>query len=266
MEQQCALRRVLAVDPIYNNYTLGRTSTATTGAMVPRTTRTLSRRRGSSSCGCGTAARATCSGSATGRWARTCRWLRTARSRRQRHRRWKRLAPTGLPLPAEIPFHSLSYPDIDHTVMRPAALPPTLFTTTPSPQPAVGTPAYTLYGTAAPGEDELTPWNNPSTYGETTMAAWNMFSGDPGVRNYFLYSGYPSAYLSLNPTTLPSGWVMNPPTPPRRSWVSPAPRARTPEPDAADPRQRVCTAGDHLLAGLSAADPRAAAVPDSGRV
>src|SRR6202030_601372 len=38
--------------------------------------------------------------------------------------------PTPAPgIPAEIPFRSLSYPDIDHTIMRPAALPPTGFTT-----------------------------------------------------------------------------------------------------------------------------------------
>ena len=36
------------------------------------------------------------------------------------------------PLPAERPFHSLSYPDIDFTIMRPAALPPGVTGSTPA--------------------------------------------------------------------------------------------------------------------------------------
>ena len=35
--------------------------------------------------------------------------------------------PNG-PIPADRPFHSLSYPDINYTIMRPAALPPSAFT------------------------------------------------------------------------------------------------------------------------------------------
>ena len=34
----------------------------------------------------------------------------------------------GTGIPADRPFHSLSYPDIDYTIMRPAALPPSLST------------------------------------------------------------------------------------------------------------------------------------------
>ncbi len=44
----------------------------------------------------------------------------------------------GFGLPMERPFHSLSYPDIDFTVMRPAALPPSAFTTITPSAPAVG--------------------------------------------------------------------------------------------------------------------------------
>jgi hypothetical protein len=116
-------------------------------------------------------------------------------------------APGGSGIPAEIPFHSLSYPDIDHTVMRPAALPPTIFTS-PAPNVGAGTLACTLYGTAAPG-GSTPPYNNPLYYGGTPLTTWNMFSGDPGVRNYLLYSGYPSANLAANPSSLPSGWTMN---------------------------------------------------------
>ena len=70
--------------------------------------------------------------------------------------------PQGIP--AERPFHSLSYPDIDYTVMRPNTLPPSLFT---NPQPnAVPVPTAT-----------------PPTY----------YTGDPGVRNPNSYAGYSTA-------------------------------------------------------------------------
>jgi hypothetical protein len=59
----------------------------------------------------------------------------------------------GSGIPAERPFRSLSYPDIDRTVMRPATLPPSPFT------------------------------NPPST--DTTA-----YTADPGVRNPNLYPGY----------------------------------------------------------------------------
>ena len=64
-------------------------------------------------------------------------------------------APPGIGsgIPAERPFHSLSYPDIDFTVLRSATLPPSPFT------------------------------NPPST-------DLNIYTGDPGVRNPNLYPGY----------------------------------------------------------------------------
>jgi hypothetical protein len=62
-------------------------------------------------------------------------------------------AGSGSGIPAERPFRSLSYPDIDYTVMRPATLPPSPFT------------------------------NPPST--DTTS-----YTADPGVRNPNLYPGY----------------------------------------------------------------------------
>jgi hypothetical protein len=108
-------------------------------------------------------------------------------------------------LPAERPFHSLSYPDINYTVMRPAALPPSQFTN-PAPNPDPTTAASLLYP------------NNPSTYDTNTppngtaSPLWNTFSGDPGVRNFSLYVGYPSAFLASNPATLPAGWAAVPQT------------------------------------------------------
>jgi hypothetical protein len=59
----------------------------------------------------------------------------------------------GSGIPAERPFRSLSFPDIDYTVMRPATLPPSPFT------------------------------NPPST--DSTS-----YTADPGVRNPNLYPGY----------------------------------------------------------------------------
>jgi hypothetical protein len=92
--------------------------------------------------------------------------------------------PAGFPaygtgLPAERPFHSLSYPDIDYTLMRPAALPPTVYTN-PAPNPLA-----TDYTTT------------PPTY----------YAGDPGVRNPTMYLPYPT---NNYPGTLPVGYVVPP--------------------------------------------------------
>ena len=131
------------------------------------------------------------------------------------------LASQTSTLPAEIPFHSLSFPDIDHTVMRPAALPPGVsgvqggtpaFYTAPNANPVPGTLAAALYGTVPPAVGVTTPWQNPATYGNATTPLWNTFVGDPGVRNYLLYAGYPSAYVEVLPTLLPTGWTMTPVT------------------------------------------------------
>jgi hypothetical protein len=59
----------------------------------------------------------------------------------------------GSGLPAERPFRSLSFPDIDYTVMRPATLPPSSYSNPPSTDP-------------------------------------NTYTADPGVRNPNLYPGY----------------------------------------------------------------------------
>jgi large repetitive protein len=80
---------------------------------------------------------------------------------------------TGTGIPAERPFHSLSYPDINYTVMRPNTLPPSLFT---NPQP-----------NAVPSLTAVPPV---------------FYTGDPGVRNANLYAGY----VSTNPSAgFPNG-------------------------------------------------------------
>ena len=65
----------------------------------------------------------------------------------------RRRIPTPRPtpnnlIPADRPFHSLSYPDINYTIMRPAALPPSAYTDplTPTTPP---TPAWPPTGTRA---------------------------------------------------------------------------------------------------------------------
>jgi hypothetical protein len=64
----------------------------------------------------------------------------------------------------ERPFHSLSYPDINYTVMRPATLPP-------------GTISYT----------------------GATGYTWGCYSGDPGARNPYIYPGYFTSGLTAPP-------------------------------------------------------------------
>jgi hypothetical protein len=95
---------------------------------------------------------------------------------------------------SERPFHALSYPDINYTIMRPAILPPTTSTAfTPYP-------AYTAAASPA----------------QPTNFVW-----DPGVQNPYLYNA-PTA------TT-----VMPPATPPRRLFQIPDLNAAVPPTNAA---------------------------------
>jgi hypothetical protein len=93
--------------------------------------------------------------------------------------------PTAVP--ADRPFHSLSYPDIDYTVLRPAALPPSQYTD----------PVQNLAPTAGPPPQ--------------------LYAGDPGVKNPLAYPGYttgPITATNLGPTstmTTPT-WVPGPTT------------------------------------------------------
>ena len=83
-------------------------------------------------------------------------------------------ADYGSGIPAERPFRSLSFPDIDYTVMRPATLPPSLYT-------------------------------NPQ---KSTDATPSKYTDDPGVRNPNLYPGYrtqnaPTGSVAASGTMLP---------------------------------------------------------------
>jgi hypothetical protein len=84
------------------------------------------------------------------------------------------------PVAQERPFRSLSYPDINFTVMRPAALPPSLLT---NPQVTYPTP-YTYQ------DDAGTP---------TQLAAGVNYVGDQGVRNPFLNTAPGKRHVPLVP-------------------------------------------------------------------
>ncbi|MGO9597590.1 MAG: hypothetical protein ACLP7Q_06170 [Isosphaeraceae bacterium] len=124
-------------------------------------------------------------------------------------------APTGIP--ADRSFHSLSYPDINYTVMRPAALPP--WSSPPTwPPPPISTdpPPATPTSTALP----------PTYTG--TAAGTGVYTGDPGVRNYILY---PALATGANPASSTTAILLPPAIPVRRLFqppdVSPAPPAQS---------------------------------------
>jgi len=98
----------------------------------------------------------------------------------------------------ERPFHSLSYPDINYTVMRPAALPPA------SPAPVTTNPTTMVTGYPWASQVHL-PAPAPNTFAVT----W-----DPGIKNPFLFNG-----VTNNPTT-PNPY-QPPPVPPRRLFEIP---------------------------------------------
>jgi len=91
------------------------------------------------------------------------------------------LAPFGIP--TDRPFHSLSYPDINYTVMRPAALPPSAFT-----DPVLQAAAVAHY------------------------------TGDPGLKNPFLYVGYQTGQAPVSTST---ALVLPPAIPTRRLFQVP---------------------------------------------
>ena len=112
------------------------------------------------------------------------------------------------PIPADRPFHSLSYPDIDYTVMRPAALPPSLYTDPPAMNPPPTTP---------PPSPAWPPTSYPPPSGP--------YVGDPGVRNTLLYEGYLTG-ASANPpgstpASTPGGPLLVPPAIPVRRLFQP---------------------------------------------
>jgi hypothetical protein len=141
--------------------------------------------------------------------------------------------PGGTGIPAERPFHALSYPDIDYTVMRPAALPPSTYTT----------PALNVTVT-------------PTTLGTTYPTTY--YTNDPGVRNPLLYWGYPTSfapgfgYNTVGGTVTPV--VLPPPIPARRLFQPPDaynPNPATPPGTGVAAASNASEAGDPYLNNLT---------------
>ncbi|MHC5536736.1 hypothetical protein ACYOEI_00500 [Singulisphaera rosea] len=108
-------------------------------------------------------------------------------------------------LPMERPFHSLSFPDIDFTVMRPASLPPSGDTLPPINTPGVTTGTFSAWTSAWPSTTPPVPPATvpvPPSAATTAPSATTGVVMDPGQKNQ-LY------FMQNNP-------VQPPPIPPRR--------------------------------------------------
>jgi hypothetical protein len=118
------------------------------------------------------------------------------------------------PIPADRPFHSLSYPDINYTIMRPAALPPSLYTDPKLPTPPPTSPPLTA------------AWP-PTSYPGTLV-------GDPGVRNPLIYEGYLTAAsaspVGTTPASTPASQLLVPPAIPVRRLFQPPDASPPPSP------------------------------------
>ena len=116
-------------------------------------------------------------------------------------------------IPSERPFHSLSYPDIDYTIMRPAALPPS---TVSSPAMATSNAALNaaaFYTTQTPSVGGFNFLSSTSFY-SPFLGGSAGYTGDPGVRNPFFNQGYatsqpevasPYPVYPAGPNTVPKG-------------------------------------------------------------
>jgi len=118
------------------------------------------------------------------------------------------------PIPADRPFHSLSYPDINYTIMRPAALPPSPYTDPQAMNPPPTSPPLTA------------AWP-PTSYPGTLIA-------DPGVRNPLIYEGYLTAAsaspVGTTPASIPASQLLVPPAIPVRRLFQPPDASPPPSP------------------------------------
>jgi hypothetical protein len=96
--------------------------------------------------------------------------------------------PTGTPTARERPFRSLSFPDINYTILRPGALPPSTFT-----HPALPTATSLYTHNYVIGADP--------NFLELSTVRLPMYLGDPGVRNIFL--DYSPQFAYAQPPALP---------------------------------------------------------------
>jgi hypothetical protein len=114
-------------------------------------------------------------------------------------------------IPAEIPFHSLSFPDIDYTIMRPAALPPNN-NTNPSPPASAAlinpVAAAPVYNAADPGVRPLTTYISypPAPGPPAVLPPANQASTPgypPGMVVTTTATGLLSTYSPLYPPAVP---------------------------------------------------------------
>ena len=112
-------------------------------------------------------------------------------------------APLTSPIPGDRPFHSLSYPDINYTIMRPAALPPATYSVTPATS------------TDPPPSTLPTPLQWAGAY------AGN-YAADPGLRNPSLYQGFVTTAPPVsNFAAVPPVGLVPPAIPARRLFQPP---------------------------------------------
>jgi hypothetical protein len=112
----------------------------------------------------------------------------------------------GSRIPAEIPFHSLSFPDIDYTIMRPAALPPNGNTSPPlntAPSP-LGTPPSFYAGD--PGQRSPNIYINYAMPNAAVITANQTYTSGyyPGLIVTTTANGLASTYNSVYPPPIPA--------------------------------------------------------------
>ena len=124
------------------------------------------------------------------------------------------------PIPSERPFRSLSFPDINYTVMRPAAPPPSTYSAPAmipnsnavtnaqaliSSPPASSLPSTWYFLNSALGAGALPEFYAPYVTPNAIFSATSpvVLTGDPGVRNPYFSPGYvPSQYTGTPPYTV----------------------------------------------------------------
>lgn len=97
---------------------------------------------------------------------------------------WPAANPTVFQIAADRPFHSLSYPDINFTVMRPATLPPSVYTSPQAyPAPGVALPSFPNTSSTFP---ILSSWPLLPPPGSTTGTYFPVM--DPGSKNPYYFT------------------------------------------------------------------------------
>ena len=140
------------------------------------------------------------------------------------------LANTVQPDPVHRPFHSLSYPDINYTLMRPA-----------------GAAALGFHDPQAPNPPQLI---TPPTAPTFPAAYTGNFIGDPGVRNPNLSWGFitqnPPSTTGTPPVSTTTNLYLPPPIPLRGLFQPPdayAPGSPTSPSNASETGDPVCQRG-----------------------